>query len=67
MASPTRAMSATEYIHLTVINRVKGLLASMNRTISEIAYQAEFQYLHLLIRLFKKVAGCTLNEYKNAI
>ena len=48
---------AIEYIHLTVINRDKGLLASMNKTISEIAYQAEFQYLHHLIRLFKKVAG----------
>ena len=56
--------SAIEYIHLTVINRVKDLLTSTNKTVSEIAYQVGFQYPHHLSRLFKKVVGCTPNEYR---
>ena len=56
--------SAIEYIHLTVINRVKDLLASTNKTVSEIAYQVGFQYPHHLSRMFKKVVGCTPNEYR---
>ena len=59
--------SAIEYIHLTVINRVKDLLASTNKTVSEIAYQVGFQYPHHLSRLFKKMVGCTPNEYRSAI
>ena len=59
--------SAIEYIHLTVINRVKDLLASTNKTVSEIAYEVGFQYPHHLSRMFKKVAGCTPNEYRSAI
>ena len=51
--------SAIEYIHLTVINRVKDLLASTN--------EVGFQYPHHLSRMFKKVAGCTPNEYRSAI
>ena len=56
--------SAIEYIHLTVINRVKDLLASTNKTVSEIAYEVGFQYPHHLSRMFKKVVGCTPNEYR---
>ena len=56
--------SAIEFIHLTVINRVKDLLAGTNKTVSEIAYEVGFQYPHHLSRMFKKVAGCTPNEYR---
>ncbi len=56
--------TAIEYIHLAVINRVKDLLASTDKTVSEIAYEVGFQYPHHLSRLFKKVAGCTPNEYR---
>ena len=59
--------SAIEYIHLFVINRVKDLLASTNKTVSEIAYEVGFQYPHHLSRMFKKVVGCTPNEYRSAI
>ena len=58
--------SVIEYIHLTVINRVKDLLASTGKTVSEIAYEVGFQYPHHLSRMFKKVAGCTPNEYRSA-
>lgn len=56
--------SAIEYIHLAVINRVKELLASTSKTISEIAYEVGFQYPHHLSRMFKKLVGCTPNEYR---
>ncbi len=56
--------SAIELIHLSVINRVKDLLAEPNKTISEIAYEVGFQYPHHLSRLFKKVTGHTPNEYR---
>ena len=56
--------SAIEYIHLAVINRVKELLASTSKTVSEIAYEVGFQYPHHLSRVFKKVVGCTPNEFK---
>lgn len=56
--------SAIEYIHLAVINHVKELLASTGKTVSEIAYEVGFQYPHHLSRMFKKVVGCTPNEYR---
>ena len=56
--------SAIEYIHLAVINRVKELLASTSKTVSEIAYEVGFQYPHHLSRVFKKVVGCTPNEFR---
>ena len=59
--------SAIEYIHPTVINRVKDLLASTNKTVSESTYQVGFRYLHHLSCLFKKVVGGTPNEYRSAI
>lgn len=59
--------SAIEYIHLAVINRVKVLLASTSKTVSEIAYEVGFQYPHHLSRVFKKVVGCTPNEFRNAM
>ena len=58
---------AIEYIHLAVINRVKELLASTSKTVSEIAYEVGFQYPHHLSRVFKKVVGCTPNEFRNAM
>lgn len=56
--------SAIEYIHLVVIHKVKDYLVGTDKTVSEIAYEVGFQYPHHLSRLFKKVAGCTPNEYR---
>ena len=56
--------SAIEYIHFAIINRVKDLLLGTNKTVSEIAYEVGFQYPHHLSRMFKKVVGCTPNEYR---
>lgn len=56
--------TAMEYIHLAVINRVKDLLTSTGKTVSEIAYEVGFQYPHHMSRLFKKMSGYTPNEYR---
>ena len=56
--------SAIEYIHLAVIHKVKDYLLGTDKTVSEIAYDTGFQYPHHLSRLFKKIAGCTPNEYR---
>ena len=53
--------------YLIVINRVKDLLAGTDKTVSEIAYEVGFQYPHHLSRMFRKIAGCTPNEYRSAI
>ncbi len=56
--------SAIEYIHLAIVNRVKDRLRETDKTVSEIAYETGFQYPHHLSRLFRKVTGCTPNEYR---
>lgn len=56
--------SAQEYIQLTVMEKVKELLAENNKTVSEIAYELGFKYPHHLSRVFKKVVGKTPNEYR---
>ena len=58
--------SAIEYIHLSIIDHVKELLAGTNKTVSEIAYEVGFQYPHHLSRMFKKTVGYTPNEYRQA-
>ena len=58
--------TAIEYIHLTVIGKVKQLLASTDKTVSEIAYEVGFQYPHHLSRMFKKITGSTPNQYRDA-
>lgn len=56
--------SAIDHIHMAVVDKVKDCLIETDKTVSEIAYQVGFQYPHHLSRLFKKVAGCTPNEYR---
>ena len=46
------------------MDRVKDLLRGTGKTVSEIAYEVGFQYPHHLSRMFKKVVGCTPNEYR---
>lgn len=49
--------SAIEHIHLAIINRVKDLLASTGKTVSEIAYEVGFQYPHHMSRMFREDGG----------
>ncbi len=57
--------SAIEYIQLVVISKIKDrLIASTGKSISEIAYGLGFRYPHHMSRMFKKIVGCTPQEYR---
>lgn len=60
--------SAQEYIQFAVINKAKDSLSSgPGKSVSEIAYELGFKYPHHLSRVFKKVVGCTPNEYRSSL
>ena len=56
--------SAQEYIQLKVIDIAKERIFDTSRSISEIAYSLGFRYPQHFTRLFKKVVGCSPNEYR---
>ena len=56
--------TASEYIQTKVIERAKENLLSSDKTMSEIAYDLGFQYTQHLSRMFKRVSGCTPNEFR---
>lgn len=59
-----RQFTTRKVINHDVLARFEDLMAGTNKTVSEIAYEVGFQYPHHLSRMFKKVAGCTPNEYR---
>ena len=59
--------SAQEYIQRKTMDRAKTLLAEPGKSISEVAYTLGYQYPQYFSRAFKKMEGCTPNEYKEAI
>ena len=59
--------SAQEYIQFTIIDKVKERFADSSKSVSEIAYEMGFKYPHHLSRLFKKMEGCSPNEYRVAL
>ena len=48
-----------------IIGRAKEYLLSSDMTMSQIAYELGFQYPQHMSRMFKRVAGCTPNEFRN--
>lgn len=56
--------SAQEYIQLKIINIAKERISHTDKTISEVAYELGFQHPPHFTRFFKKIAGCTPNEYR---
>ena len=58
--------SAQEYIQLKVIDIAKERMFDTTKSISEIAYSLGFRYPQHFTRLFKKVVGCSPNEYRTA-
>ena len=58
--------SAQEYIQLKVIDIAKERIFDPSRSISEVAYSLGFRYPQHFTRLFKKVVGCSPNEYRTA-
>ena len=57
--------TASEYIQRKIIGRAKEYLLSSDMTMSQIAYELGFQYPQHMSRMFKRVAGCTPNEFRN--
>lgn len=57
--------TASEYIQNKLIDRAKEALLSSDKTMSQIAYDLGFQYPQHFSRMFKRVAGCTPNEYRS--
>ena len=55
-----------EYIQRKVIDIAKERIFDPGRSISEIAYSLGFRYPQHFTRLFKKVVGCSPNEYRTA-
>lgn len=56
--------TASEYIQSKIIEKAKEALLSSGETMSEIAYSLGFQYPQHLSRMFKRVVGCTPNEFR---
>lgn len=55
-----------EHIRLSLMNIAKERVLNPSHSISEIAYSLGFQYPQHFTRLFKKMVGCTPNEYRTA-
>lgn len=64
MVSRQTGKTVSEYIQNKVIDRAKELLLSTPQSMSEIAYSLGFQYPQHMNRMFKRIAGCTPNEYR---
>lgn len=56
--------SAQEYIQLKVIELAKDRMSAPVLSISEVAYGLGFKYPQHFTRLFKRIVGCSPNEYR---
>ena len=56
--------TASEYIQNKLVDRAKEALLSSGKTMSQIAYALGFQYPQHFSRMFKRIAGCTPNEFR---
>ena len=56
--------TASEYIQNKLVDRAKEALLSSGKTMSQIAYDLGFQYPQHFSRMFKRIAGCTPNEFR---
>lgn len=58
--------TAQEYIQQRLIGAAKERILDPTKSISEVAYSLGFQYPQHFSRLFKRIVGCTPNEYRNS-
>ena len=66
LISKQTGKTVSEYIQNRLIDRAKELLLSSSKSMSEIAYDLGFQYPQHMSRMFKRVTGCTPNEFRNS-
>ena len=59
-------VSALKHIQQKMLDVAKERVFDTSRSISEIAYELGFQYPQHFSRRFKKMTGCTPNEYRTA-
>lgn len=59
-------ISALKHIQQKMLDVAKERVFDTSKSISEIAYELGFQYPQHFSRWFKKMAGCTPNEYRIA-
>ena len=57
--------TAIEHIQSKLIDVAKEYILGSDRTMSQISYDLGFQYPQHFGRLFKKLVGCTPNEFRN--
>lgn len=60
-------MSAIKHIQQKVLGIAKERIISTEKSISQISDEMGFQYPQHFTRWFKKMEGCTPNEYRNGI
>lgn len=65
MISKQTGQTASQYIQNKLIEQAKEALQSSYKTMSEIAYELGFQYPQHLSRMFKRIVGCTPNEFRS--
>ena len=56
--------TATEHLHLYLVDEAKNILLKPNKSISEIAYELGFEYPQYFARVFKKKEGLSPSEYR---
>ena len=60
-------MPPIEYVILTRINEARDLLETTDRTVSDIAQEVGFYDHSHFIRHFKRIRGCTPNQYRKQL
>lgn len=60
-------VSALKHIQQKVMDIAKERIFDMNKSISQVSDEMGFQYPQHFTRWFKKIEGCTPNEYRNSI
>lgn len=58
-------VSAQEYILAKTMDMAKELLADPARSVGEVAYALGYQYPQYFSRAFKRVVGCSPNEFRS--
>ena len=57
-------VSAQEYILTKIMDRAKELLTDPAKSVGDVAYALGYQYPQYFSKAFKRVVGCSPNEYR---